>query len=51
MGMPALVYQLRFMNHGIAGLLRAILNFAGIRPLRESLYGMVDKAGDGKRHR
>jgi putative NADPH-quinone reductase len=51
MGMPAIVYRLWFMNHGIAALRRGILNFVGIRPVRESLYGMVDKVGDEKRRK
>lgn len=50
MGMPALLYRLWFLNHGVATLRRGILNFVGIRPVRESFYGMVDRA-DAARHR
>ena len=39
MGMPSFVYRLWFMNHGLAALRRGILNFVGIKPVRESLYG------------
>ena len=48
MGMPALAYRLWFRNHGIACLRRNILNFVGIKPVRETLFGQVDSAGDGR---
>lgn len=41
MGMPALIYRLWFLGHGIAGMRRGILNFVGIRPVRETLYGLA----------
>lgn len=49
MGMPAFVYRLWFLNHGIAAFRRGILNFAGIRPVRETLFGMLEQAGDDQR--
>jgi len=49
MGMPAAVYRIWFFSHGIAGMRRGILNFVGIRPVRETLFGMVANAGDAKR--
>lgn len=49
MGMPAPVYRLWFLSHGIAGMRRSILNFVGIRPVRETLFGMVATASDAKR--
>jgi putative NADPH-quinone reductase len=51
MGMPGFVYRLWFMNHGIAALRRGILNFVGIKPVRESLYGMVDQSSDSRRRK
>jgi putative NADPH-quinone reductase len=42
MGMPAFLYRLWFLGHGIAGMRRNILNFVGISPVRETLYGMVE---------
>jgi putative NADPH-quinone reductase len=48
MGMPSFVYRLWFMNHGIAALRRGILNFVGIKPVRDSLFGMVGNAGESK---
>ncbi len=47
MGMPPLVFRLWFRSHGIATLRRSILNFAGIRPVRETLFGMLDQADEG----
>ncbi|MCB8839878.1 NAD(P)H-dependent oxidoreductase [Aurantimonas sp. VKM B-3413] len=49
MGMPSVVYRLWFRNHGIACLRRNILNFVGIRPVRETLYGMVEAGEPTKR--
>lgn len=49
MGMPAPVYRLWFLSHGVAGMRRGILNFVGIRPVRETLFGMVATASDAKR--
>lgn len=49
MGMPALVYRWWFGAHGIRGLERSILEFVGIKPVRRTLLGMVEAAGDGKR--
>ncbi len=49
MGMPAAVYRMWFLSHGIAGMRRGILNFVGIRPVRETLFGMVANASDARR--
>ncbi|CDX56323.1 conserved hypothetical protein [Mesorhizobium plurifarium] len=49
MGMPATVYRIWFLSHGIAGMRRGILNFVGIRPVRETLFGMVASASEAKR--
>ena len=49
MGMPALLYRWYFGAHSLRSLERNILGFCGIRPLRESLLGMVEGAGDAKR--
>lgn len=49
MGMPAFFYRLWYLGHGIAGMRRNILNFVGISPVRETLLGMVEGAGDAKR--
>jgi putative NADPH-quinone reductase len=51
MGMPGALYRLWYLGHGVAGLRRNILNFVGIKPVRETIFGMVDAAGDAKRGR
>ncbi|RST88087.1 flavodoxin family protein [Aquibium carbonis] len=49
MGMPALLYRLWFLSHGVAGMRRSILGFAGIRPVRQTLIGLVEGASDPRR--
>jgi putative NADPH-quinone reductase len=49
MGMPALIYRWYFRAHGVRGLELSVLKFAGMRPVRETLLGMVDAASDAKR--
>ncbi|TJW28922.1 MAG: flavodoxin family protein, partial [Mesorhizobium sp.] len=49
MGMPSILYWLWFLGHGIAGMRRSILHFVGIRPVRETLFGMVAGASDSTR--
>jgi len=51
MGMPALFYRWYFGAHGLKSLERSILAFAGIRPIRESLIGLVDARGNEYRGR
>ena len=48
MGMPGVMYRLLFRAHGLRGLERSILGFAGIQPIRHSLVGMV--GAPGKHH-
>jgi putative NADPH-quinone reductase len=49
MGMPALAYRWYFGAPGLKTLKRNILGFVGIAPVRDSLFGMVDQAGDERR--
>ncbi|MBI1774014.1 MAG: NAD(P)H-dependent oxidoreductase [Proteobacteria bacterium] len=49
MGMPSLFYRWYFGAHSLKSLERNILGFCGIGPIRESLFGMVETAGDAKR--
>lgn len=49
MGMPSFVYRLWFLSHGIAGMRRSVLRFAGISPVRETLFGMVAGSSDATR--
>lgn len=46
MGMPAFWYRWFFRSHGVRGLERSILGFCGIKPVRETLIGLVE-AKDG----
>lgn len=49
MGMPAVLYRLWLLGHGLAGMRRNILHFVGISPVRETLFGMVAGANDATR--
>ena len=49
MGMPAMAYRWLFGAHGLKMLERSILRFIGIGPIRESLFGMVERADETKR--
>jgi putative NADPH-quinone reductase len=51
MGMPAFMYRWYFGGHGLRGLERSILRFVGIKPVRETLIGMVGDAGEARRRR
>jgi len=51
MGMPASFYRFWYLGHGIAGMRRNILNFVGISPVRETLFGLVAGASDAKRRK
>lgn len=41
MGMPVLMYRWYFGALGLRGFERSMLSFAGIRPVRESLFGLT----------
>jgi putative NADPH-quinone reductase len=49
--MPALLYRWWYMAHGLKGLERSILGFVGIKPVRETLFGLVDAASEAKRRK
>lgn len=51
MGMPAILYRLWFLSHGVATLRRGILNFVGIKPVRQTFYGMLEQASEVKRQK
>jgi len=51
MGMPVLAYRWWFFAHGLRGLERNVLRFVGIKPIRESLFGMVGSANEATRRR
>jgi putative NADPH-quinone reductase len=41
MGMPVLLYRWYFGAYGVRGFERSMLSFAGIKPIRESFYGLT----------
>jgi putative NADPH-quinone reductase len=41
MGMPVMLYRWYFGAFGLRGFERSMLRFAGIKPIRESLYGLA----------
>ena len=49
MGMPVPAYRWWFGAHSLKSLERNILKFSGIRPVRESLFGMVENVSDATR--
>jgi len=51
MGMPASVYRWYFLAHSLRSLERNILKFCGIRPVRESLVGMVESGAAARRYK
>lgn len=51
MGMPALIYRWFFGAHSLKSLERNILRFAGITPVRETLFGGIETASDARRRK
>ena len=51
MGMPVAAYRWWFGAHGLKSLERSILKFAGIAPVKETLFGMVESVSDERRRR
>jgi putative NADPH-quinone reductase len=49
MGMPAFLYRWYFGAHALRGMERNILNFVGIKPVRETLLGNVEGVDEGVR--
>jgi NAD(P)H dehydrogenase (quinone) len=49
MGMPGLIYRWYFGAHALKLLKRNILHLVGIKPVRSTIYGMIEAAGDEKR--
>jgi putative NADPH-quinone reductase len=51
MGMPALLYRWYFGGHGLRGFERSVLRFVGMKPVRDTLFGMVQTASEARRRR
>lgn len=49
MGMPSFFYRWYFRAHSLKSLERNILKFCGIKPVKETLVGMVDNLTSAKR--
>lgn len=49
MGMPGWFYRFYYGAHALKLVKRNILQFIGIGPVRSTIYGMVEAAGDEKR--
>ena len=49
MGMPGFFYRWFFGAHALKLLRRNILQFVGIKPVRSTIYGMIEAVGDDKR--
>jgi putative NADPH-quinone reductase len=49
MGMPGWFYRLYYGAHALKLIKRNILHFIGVTPVRSTIYGMIDAAGDDKR--
>lgn len=49
MGMPAFIYKWFYRAHGLKNLQRSILGFAGIRPVKASLIGLVEGMNEAQR--
>ena len=49
MGMPGLFYRWYFGAHALKLLRRNILQFVGIKPVRSTIYGMIEAVSDDKR--
>jgi len=51
MVMPVMVYRWVYLSHSLRSLERNVLKFAGIGPVRETLFGMADETGERTRNR
>ena len=49
--MPAFAYRLMFGAHGVRALEHSILGFAGMGPIRETLFGAIEAVSDAERRR
>jgi putative NADPH-quinone reductase len=49
MGMPALLYRFYFGAHGLKSFERSILGWVGVKPIHETLLGLVEARSAAKR--
>ncbi len=50
MGMPVSIYRFWYGPHALKLLKNNILNFIGVKPVRETLLGMIAESSNDKRH-
>lgn len=48
-GMPGIWYRYYYLAHGLRNLERNVLKFCGFTPIRDTIFGMVEGAGEGTR--
>ena len=46
-----MIYRWIYLSHSLRSLERNILKFAGISPVRETLFGMIKEANEQTRNR
>ncbi|GGB32509.1 dehydrogenase [Roseibium aquae] len=51
MGMPTLIYRYFYGAHSLKSLERNIFKFIGFKPVRDTVFGMVEAVGDAKRQK
>jgi putative NADPH-quinone reductase len=51
MGMPSWIYRLIYLAHGVRSLNRNILAFVGIRPVRTTMFGLVEAVSQQTREK
>ena len=51
MGTPTLIYRWFYGGHGLRGLERGVFRCAGMKPERQTMFGMVEAAGNARRRR
>ncbi len=51
MGMPSMVYRFFFRAHSLKSMKRNILQFVGIKPVSDTVIGMVGDMGEDKARR
>lgn len=51
MGMPGLIYRWYFGAHSLKSFKRNILGFVGVKPIRTTIFGMVEEGGALKKQK
>jgi putative NADPH-quinone reductase len=51
MGAPSLFYRLVYGAFGLRAIAKSILGFAGLAPVRSTLFGAIEGQGEAQAHR